>query len=112
MLAVSLVAGAFMLKERAAQLVRVAANNDVQAWLYAPAMALGNDGQAAPRLARGELVTREFGRQPAELCWYPGHANHRAAAGITMPLSPGRSVVTAMACAPRRAAHPNAHATT
>ena len=100
MLAVSLVAGALMLKERAAQLVRVAADNGVQAWPRAPAMALGNDGEATPGLVRAELITRELGRQPAVLCRYPGHANHRAPAVVAMPLSPGRSVLAAMASAP------------
>lgn len=100
MLPVSLLAGPLMLKEGAAHLVRVAADNGVQARPCAPAMALGHDGEAAACLVRGELVTRELGRQPAELCWHPGHANHRAPAGIAMPLPPGRSVVAAMACAP------------
>ena len=79
-----------MLKERAAQLVRVVADNGVQAWPCAPTVSLGDDGQAVPGLLHGELVTRELGRQTAELRWYLGYANHRAPTGITMPLSPGR----------------------
>jgi hypothetical protein len=66
---VTLVAGSLMLKERAAHLVRVAGDNGVQAWPSAAPVASGDDGDAAPCLLRSELVARELGRQPAQLCW-------------------------------------------
>ena len=90
-----------MLKERAAHLVRVVGDNGVQAGPYAALVASGDDGDAAPCLLRSELVAREFGRQLAQLCWYAGHANHRAPAGIRMCLSPSRSVIAAIASSRR-----------
>lgn len=90
-----------MLKERAAHLVRVVGDNGVQAGPYAAPMASGDDGDAAPCLLRSELVARELGRQPAQLCWYAGHASHGAPAGIMMCLSPSRSVIAAIASSRR-----------
>lgn len=86
-----------MLKERAAHLVRVSGDNGVQTWPCAAPVASGDDGDAAPCLLRSELVARELGRQPAQLCWYAGHANHGAPAGIMMCLSPSRSVIAVIA---------------
>jgi hypothetical protein len=77
-----------MLKERAAHFVRVVGDNGVQAWAYATLVASGDDGDAAPCLLRGEFVARELGRQPIQVCWYAGHANHGAPAGIMMYLAP------------------------
>jgi hypothetical protein len=90
-----------MLKERAAHLVRVVGDNGVQAWPSAAPMAPGDDGGAAPCLLRSELVARELGCEPAQLGWYAGHANHGAPAAIMMWLSPGRSVIAAIASSRR-----------
>ena len=90
-----------MLKERVAHLVRVVGDDGVHAWPCAAPVAAGDDGDAAPGPLRSELVARELGREPAQLGWYAGHANHGAPAGIMMCLSPSRSVIAAVASSRR-----------
>ena len=92
-----------MLKERAAHLVQVVGDNGVQAWPCAAPEAYGHDGDAAPGLLRRELVARELGRQPGQLRWYAGHANHGMPAGVMMCLRPSRSVIAAVASLPAAA---------
>ena len=92
-----------MLKERAAHLVQVVGDNGVQAWPCAAPEAYGDDGDAAPGLLRRELEARELGRQPGQLRWYAGHANHGTPAGIMMCLRPSRSVIAAVASLPAAA---------
>jgi hypothetical protein len=92
-----------MLKERAAHLVQVVGDNGVQAWPCAAPEAHGDDGDAAPGLLRRELEARELGRQPGQLRWYAGHANHGTPAGIMMCLRPSRSVIAAVASLPAAA---------
>ena len=95
-----MVAGPLVLKECAAHLVQVVGDNGVQAWPRAAPVASGDDGDAAPGRLRRELVARELGRQPGQLRWYAGYANHGTPAGIMMCLSPSRSVIAAAASLP------------
>ena len=61
-----------MLKQRAAHLIQVVADHDVQTWPCAAAVASGHDGDAAaPFLLRSELVAGELGRQPAQFRFRP-----------------------------------------
>jgi hypothetical protein len=92
-----------MLQERAAHLVRVVGDNGVQAWPCAVPATSGDDGDAVPCLLRSEVVARELGRQPGQLGWHAGHANHEAPAAIMMRLSPSRLIIAAIASSRRRA---------
>ncbi len=52
-------------EERAAHLVQVVGDDDVQAWPGGAVVAYRRDGDAAPALLRTEFIAGELGRQPA-----------------------------------------------
>ena len=70
-----------VLEERAAHLVQVVGDDDVQAWPGGAVVAYRGDGDAAPCPLRTEFIAGELSRQPAQLCLVAGHAKHEVPAG-------------------------------